>query len=91
MDPGFGSAFYVSGPGSASNESDKNEQNHQNHRGKRREEREDDGGREGRKGRKTGAENGVVPRAPEKEDLNARELLRCADSAGPVSPTCFDV
>jgi hypothetical protein len=33
----------------------------------------------------------IVPRAPEKEDLNARELLRRADSAGPVSPTCFDV
>ncbi len=33
----------------------------------------------------------VVLRAPEKEDLNARELLRRADSAGPVSPTCFDV
>jgi hypothetical protein len=34
---------------------------------------------------------GCVPRAPEKEDLNARELLRRADSAGPMSPTCFDV
>ena len=33
----------------------------------------------------------TVPRAPEKEDLDARELLRRADSAGPVSPTCFDV
>ncbi len=33
----------------------------------------------------------TVPRAPEKEDPNARELLRCVDSAGPVSPTCFDV
>jgi hypothetical protein len=33
----------------------------------------------------------IVPRAPEKEDLNARELLCRADSAGPVSPTCFDV
>jgi hypothetical protein len=33
----------------------------------------------------------LVPRAPEKEDLNARELLRRANSAGPVSPTCFDV
>ncbi len=32
-----------------------------------------------------------VPRAPEKEDPDARELLRRADSAGPVSPTCFDV
>jgi hypothetical protein len=32
-----------------------------------------------------------VPRAPEKEDLTARELLRRADSAGPVSPICFDV
>ncbi len=32
-----------------------------------------------------------VPRAPEKEDLNVRELLCRADSAGPVSPTCFDV
>ena len=32
-----------------------------------------------------------VPRAPEKEDPNARKLLRRADSAGPVSPTCFDV
>ena len=31
----------------------------------------------------------IVPRAPEKEDLNARELLRRADSAGPVSPTCL--
>jgi hypothetical protein len=29
----------------------------------------------------------TVPRAPEEEDLNARELLRRADSAGPVSPT----
>jgi hypothetical protein len=35
--------------------------------------------------------NIIVPRAPEKEDLDARELLRRADSAGPVSPTCFDV
>ncbi len=33
----------------------------------------------------------VVPRAPEKEDLDARKLLRRADSAGPGSPTCFDV
>jgi hypothetical protein len=33
----------------------------------------------------------AVPRAPEKEDLDARELLRRSDSAGPVSPTCFDV
>ena len=32
-----------------------------------------------------------VPRALEKEDLTARELLHRADSAGPVSPTCFDV
>jgi hypothetical protein len=36
-------------------------------------------------------EYGTVPRAPEKEDLDTRELLRRADSAGPVSPTCFDV
>ncbi len=33
----------------------------------------------------------VVPRAPEKEDLNASKLFRRTDSAGPVSPTCFDV
>jgi hypothetical protein len=32
-----------------------------------------------------------VPRAPDEEDLNARELLRHADLAGPVSPSCFDV
>ncbi len=32
-----------------------------------------------------------VPRARAEEDLNASELLRRAYSAGPVSPTCFDV
>jgi hypothetical protein len=32
-----------------------------------------------------------VPQAPDEEDLNARKLLRLADSAGPVSPTCFNV
>ncbi len=33
----------------------------------------------------------TVPRAPEKEDPNVHRFLRRADSAGPVSPTCFDV
>ncbi len=33
----------------------------------------------------------VVPWAPEKGDPSARELLRRADSTGPVSPTCFDL
>jgi hypothetical protein len=35
--------------------------------------------------------NTGVPQAPEKEDPSARRFLRCTDSAGPVSPTCFDV
>jgi hypothetical protein len=33
----------------------------------------------------------IVPRARAEEDLNVRDLLRRAHSAGPVSPTCFDV
>jgi hypothetical protein len=33
----------------------------------------------------------IVPGAPDEEDLNVRKLLRLAYSAGPVSPTCFDV
>ncbi len=33
----------------------------------------------------------AVRRASEKEDLNVRKFLRRAESAGPVSPTCFDV
>ena len=28
------------------------------------------------------------PESPEKGDPSTRELLRCADSTGPVSPTC---
>jgi hypothetical protein len=31
------------------------------------------------------------PVSPEKGDPSARELLRRADSTGPVSPTCFDL
>jgi hypothetical protein len=32
-----------------------------------------------------------LSRKIDEEDLNARELLRRAYSAGPVSPICFDV
>jgi hypothetical protein len=39
----------------------------------------------------TGRRKTKCPGAPDEEDLNARELLRRADSAGPVSPTCFNV
>jgi hypothetical protein len=39
----------------------------------------------------TTSTSGLVSREVDEEDLNARELLRRAYSAGPVSPTCFDV